>query len=69
MKYRAIILGFAMCLSIFVSMPNNLLAAFRINDGDINIEILPDNPEPYSDVTIKFRALPLISTEQIWSGK
>ncbi len=53
MKYRAIILGFAMCLSIFVSMPNNLLAAFRINDGDINIEILPDNPEPYSDVTIK----------------
>jgi hypothetical protein len=53
MKYGSIILGFTMFVAIFVFTPNTIFSAFKINDGDINIEILPENPEPYADVTIK----------------
>jgi hypothetical protein len=51
MKYLAI----TACLiifGVFIYTPNAIGADIKVQSGDINIEMIPDNPEAYSEVTI-----------------
>ncbi len=53
MKYGSIIIGIFIVITFFVYAPHNTYAEAKVVSGDINIEIIPDNPEPYTDVTVK----------------
>lgn len=53
MKYKSIIFGLFVVAGILLSLPNTSFGAFKVESSDINIETIPENPEPYSDVTIK----------------
>lgn len=53
MKYKSIIFGLFVVAGILLSLPNTSFGAFKVESSDINIETIPENPEPYSDVTIR----------------
>lgn len=54
MKYGPIKFGIlAIFIGFFVCLAPNANAAIKVNDGDINVEMTPENPEAYTDVRIK----------------
>ncbi|MCC6323387.1 hypothetical protein IT400_01195 [Candidatus Nomurabacteria bacterium] len=53
MRYGSIILGFLIIVGIFIYTPKFIYAETKVVSGDINIEMIPNNPEPYTDVTVK----------------
>jgi hypothetical protein len=59
MKYGSIIIGILAFVGIFVLPAHNIYAEIKVDAGDINIEMIPNNPEPYSDVTIKLKSYAL----------
>ncbi len=54
MKYGSIIVSIII-LGLFVCTPNTY-AEIKVESGDINIEMIPTNPEPYTNVTIKLES-------------
>lgn len=53
MRYQRFIIGLFMILGLFVFKTNTTFAVIKINNSDINTEIIPDTPQPYSDATVK----------------
>lgn len=53
MRHRLIIILFVGLIVAVFSTPHNTNAEIKILESDINVEIVPENPRPYSDVTIK----------------